>query len=357
MENENLKESLEALGYNQEFEPSRLEQGALPTQLARVIAEHLGAYDIITPTGEYRAVVTGQRMQIATCRDDYPAVGDWVIIKADSSDQKVIETILPRLTVLRKKYSGREEAQIIAANLDVIFIVEAADRDFNLNRFERYLVLAREGGIMPVIILNKSDLLSNLEQNQILEQLQQRFAGVEVLCTSTVTEEGLTTLANYLKPKLTYSFLGSSGVGKSSLINQLLEAEMIKTKAIGAKTGRGKHTTTARAMYFTKSGGIIIDNPGSREVGLVDSSLGITAVFPNFEKLASRCKFADCQHQGEPGCAIQEAINNGQIEPAQFEHYLKLRRETEHFELSNYEKRQKDRQFGKYLKIAKRDFE
>jgi ribosome biogenesis GTPase len=346
---------LEHLGYNQFFDENRSELGASIEQVVRVTAEHKGVYEVIGIIGEYRASVTGKRMMVATNRDDFPAVGDWVIIKDADDDTKVITDILPRKTTMHKKYGGKDESQLIAANIDTALIVESIDRDYNLNRFERYLVLAREGGVEPIIILNKSDLSLEKEINKNVEEIHERFGDVQVLATSTINQSGLEELSENIKPAKTYCFLGSSGVGKSSIINKLLEHDQIATGLIGEKSDRGRHTTTSRQMYFTKSGGIIIDNPGSREVGVADANSGVEEVFSDIEALASKCKFADCKHNKEPGCEIQVAIKAGIIDAQRYENYQKMQKETEHHQLTGYEKRQKNKKFGKYIKTAKKD--
>lgn len=347
------KTSLKSLGYNQFFEESRLKLGVNSDCLARVTAEHRGAYEIINLDGEFRAVVSGKLMLNALRRDDYPAVGDWVLVKASPGNVKVIELILPRRSFLQKKYSGKDEAQLIASNVDVAFIVESMDRDYNVNRFERYIVLALEGGVRPVVILNKTDLITDTELSTRMKQLNKRFRSVDILRTSVLTEDGLDELSSCIQNGNTYCFLGSSGVGKSSIINKLMRKDSIETQEIGTKTGRGRHTTTTRQMYFTRKGGIIIDNPGSREVGIVDFGKASNELFIDIEKLAEDCKFKDCNHENEHGCAVLEAVDSGYIDALQYENYLKLRRETEHYEMSSRERRQKDKKFGKFIKNTK----
>lgn len=343
---------LESLGYDQFFENSRLKLGVSIDCLARVIAEHKGVYEIISLEGKHRAMVAGKRMQTASSRDDYPAVGDWVVFKEAPDVVKVVEHILPRQTTLRKKYSGKDEAQLMVANVDVVFIVESVDRDYNINRFERYVVLAREGGVKPVVVINKSDLLSEADLVLRVQELNSRFSDIDILHTSTVSDDGLDGIASYIRPGATYCFLGSSGVGKSSIINKLID-QTIETKTIGAKTGRGRHTTTARQMYFTKDGGIIIDNPGSREVGVINFGSGADEIFSDIKKISSRCRYRNCNHINEQGCAVVDAINSGDIELSQYENYLKLQKETEHYEMSVYDRRKKDKKFGKFIKKAK----
>lgn len=343
---------LKALGYNQFFEDARLKLEVDIDHLARVIAEHRGVYEIISLTGKSRAMVEVKRMQTATGRDDFPAVGDWVVVGDDSSESNVIEDILPRQTTLRKKYNGKDEAQLMVANVGVVFIVESMDRDYNINRFERYLVLAREGGVKPVIVLNKSDLLTETELASRIEELHQRFSDIDILHSSTMSDDGLNSIAGYIQPGTSYCFLGSSGVGKSSIINKLIDWD-IETKSVGEKTGRGKHTTTARQMYFMDAGGIIIDNPGSREVGIVKFDNGAKEVFADINQIATGCRYRDCGHVSEQGCAVLGAIKSGEIDAAQYENYLRLQKETKHYEMSNYDKRKKDKKFGKFIKNAK----
>lgn len=344
-----------SLGYNSFFDDAREKLGASLEQVARVTAEHKGAYEVATGAESWRATVTGKRMLTATGRADYPVVGDWVVLQADNNETKIITDILPQRTLLRKKHSGRDEEQPIAANIDVVFIVESLDGDFSPNRFERYLVLVRDSGAQPILILNKADLLSPEGLAKITDQLHERFDGVEIITASTVTENGLDALTSSIKPNLTYCFVGSSGVGKSTIINRLIGQEMIKTKIISDKTGRGQHTTTARQIYTLDNGAIIVDNPGSREVGMIDSESGVQDVFAKITDLAASCKFSNCQHESEPGCAIAAALKSGEINAAQYANYLKLRKETTHYEMSDLDRRQKDRKFGQFLKKAKDD--
>lgn len=354
MNEDDSSKSLVQLGYNPLVEAGRLGLGVSTDNLARVTAEHKGEYEVMGINGTYRAAVTGRRMATAMGRDDYPAVGDWVVIKNDVDDAKVITDILPRQTTLHKKRGGRDESRLIAANIDVALIVESTDRDYSLNRFERYLVLAREGGVKPVIVLNKSDLYADGAMEASIAAIHERFGDVEVIATNTVTDAGLVQLTGYIQPGVTYCFVGSSGVGKSSLINKLLRQDSIATTEISEKTGRGMHTTTARQMYFTATGGIIIDNPGSREVGVMGaSSSKVGEVFDDIDDLVRACRFNNCSHTNEPGCAVQDALRTGTIDAARYANYVQLQKEIKHHEMSTYEKQQKSRKFGKFIKTAK----
>ena len=345
---------LEALGYGQYFEADRLHIGASLACVARVTAEHRGAYDIIGLSGEHRAMVSGKYSLDAHSRTEYPAVGDWVVTKDNAEQIKTIDHTLARRSLLKKKYSSKEEEQLIAANVDVAFIVESMDRDYSVNRFERYIVLAYEGGVEPVIVLNKTDLITETVLQSRIEQLNNRFPNIQVLAMSSLSGTAHDTLSGYIKPGQTYCFLGSSGVGKSTIIGKLLNTT-IKTKNIGEKTGRGKHTTTAREMYFTGNGAIIIDNPGSRAVGIVNFGDGSRKLFFDIENLANECKYKDCSHTSEPNCAVLAALNTGKIDSSQYDNFMKLQNEAKHYNKSSLEKRQKDKQFGKFIKHAKAD--
>ncbi len=344
------KITLENLGYNDFFAAEWDSLAIANAKIARVIAEHKEAYQVKSADAEYLAKITGKHMFNAQKRADYPAVGDWVVITEIHKNRAVIQHILTRKTILEKKYSNKQDMQIIATNIDFAFIVEALDRDYNLNRFERYLVLANEGGIKPVFILNKVDLVTEAELNEKIEQIKHRFLDIDIVLTSNVSEYGLKDLENYIKSGKTYCFIGSSGVGKSSLINKLLKKNAIKTKEISKSTGKGKHTTTVREMYFLDNGGIVIDSPGTREVGIADSAEGLENIFEEITALAQECKYANCTHTNESGCAILKAIKVQKLDQAKFKNYLKLKKEHDFYQMTDLEKRQKDKKFGKMVK-------
>ncbi len=343
--------TLQDLGYDAFFDThaSSLETDAV---IARVVAEHRESYTVKTISGEYSAKVTGKQVFTASKRADFPAVGDFVTIEILDPEKAVIRSILPRKTILKKNRNDGRDIQILGANIDTAFIIESLDRDYNLNRFERYVVLAREGHITPVLILNKSDLINEDELREKIREVQHRFPDIEVLTTSTRTEAGLTALRAHITAGKTHCFLGSSGVGKSSLINILLEGAVIKTSAISDAAGRGTHTTTAREMYFLKNGGIVIDNPGTRGVGVVAVDTGIEETFDEIVSLGTECKFANCTHTHEPGCAVLKAIEEGTLDRAHHQNYLALTKENEFAEMTDLEKRRKDKKFGKMIKKA-----
>lgn len=363
MSNEVKKITLEDLGYSPFFESSRHTLKFDSFSIARVIAEHKEVYRVVNQHGEFVARITGKQMFGASGREDYPAVGDWVAITELGLGQSVIQGVLTRKSILKRTYGdknksdGKTDIQIIGANIDVAFIVESMDRDYNLNRFERYILIARSGGVRPGIILNKIDLISNAELDTRVNEIKDRFNGLSIIPTSVTHTQGLNELRAYISRNLTYCFLGSSGVGKSSLINALIGDGNIKTGAISAYSGRGKHITTGREMYFMKEGGIVIDNPGMREVGMTEISIGIDNIFDQISLLAQKCRFIDCSHTSEPGCAVLAALRSADLDEAKYFNYLNLKEETAFHDLTKYEKRKKDQRFGKFIKHAKQDLE
>ncbi len=322
---------------------------------ARVIGEYRGGYRVKNLDKEYFAKITGKQMFVASSREDYPAVGDWVEIDELNEEQAVIRKILPRRTIIKRKYVDKNENQVIATNIDVAFIVESIGRDYNLNRFERYITMVNDGGIRPVIILNKTDLITEEELNSKILEIKNRFPDVDFIPTSVIKDEGLNELKKYLIKDKTYCFLGSSGVGKSSLINKLLEEDIIKTESISTYSNRGKHVTTNREMFFLKNGAMVIDNPGMRKVGVTDISTGIDNFFDKITVLANECKYADCTHTHEPGCRVLSAVESNELDKKQYNNYINLKKEAEYYEMDKLEKRQKDRQFGKFIKRVKDD--
>ena len=344
---------IENLGYNSFFETNRNGLGLNDLSIARVIAEFKEAYRVKNEDGEYLAKITGKQMFEASSREDYPAVGDWVAVEVIDNGHAIIRGLLPRLTVIKRKYG--DKTQIIATNIDTAFVVESVDRDYNLNRFERYFAIAQNGGVKPAIILNKIDLLSSKESNEKLSELKNRFLDVDIIFTSTVSNEGLDDLKRYIAKDKTYCFLGSSGVGKSSLINKLLGESAIETGDISLYSDRGKHITTGRQMYFLKNGGIVIDNPGMREVGMADAGQGIDLFFDEITALSKKCQYADCSHTREPGCEVIKAVKSGELDEDKYRNYINLRKEAEYYEMNDVEKREKDRKFGKFKKNALKD--
>lgn len=322
--------------------------------IARVISESKGSYEVVSKNGNFIARVTGKQMLDASSRDDYPAVGDWVTITELDQKQAVIHKILPRKTII-KRSRRNNEIQIIGTNIDVVFIVESVNRDYNLNRFERYFAIIKNQDIQPVIILNKIDLISQDELDLIISQTQKRFNNIDIILTSVFRKEGINNLKGYIKKDKIYCFLGSSGVGKSSLINGLIGNDNIKTGDISSYSERGRHITTKRKMYFLESGGIVIDNPGIRGIGVMDNK--IEESFDEIIELAKNCKYSDCTHTNERDCAVLKSLEQGTLDKSKYNNYINLKKETEFYEMSILEKRKKDKNFGRFIKRAKKDIE
>lgn len=323
--------------------------------LARVIAEHRERYVIQFDDQTFQAEITGHMRYASSSREELPAVGDVVRFQMMDADTAVILSVEPRMNVLRRKSPGNPSGiQLIAANIDTAFIVQAAGQDFNMNRLERYLTIIRSAQIEPCYILTKVDLITPDEVDELRARIRQRNPGIPTLAVSNLSGAGMQELQAYLEPEKTYCFVGSSGVGKSSLINYLLSDERIQTREISQGNAKGRHTTSHRELYTLPDGSFVIDTPGMREVGLTDDEEGVASVFQEIAQLAAHCRFADCSHTGEDGCAVQAAVDNGDLDPAQYENYMKLQREQEHHSLTIREKRKKDRDLGKlYLSIQR----
>jgi len=347
---------LEDLGYNATIEKSRVEKGLEDFEIGRVTAEHKERYIVRSESGEYEAEITGNLRYTARSREDFPAVGDWVALVSYEPGMAIIHTILPRLSIISRKAVDRTaEKQVIASNIDYAFLVQAIDRDFNINRLERYLAICYTSKVEPVIVLTKTDLAGKERLKEIIDTVKQRIGRVSVYAISNETREGYEALEKVIKKGKTYCFLGSSGAGKSSLINNLSGKSIMQTGSISESTSKGRHITSHRELVVLDQGGILIDNPGMREVGIADSSDGLKTTFDTIINLSKSCKFKDCTHTNELGCAVIEAVEKGEIDRGTYENYLKMEREKAHFDLSLSEKRNKDKKFGKMIKNFKKD--
>jgi len=246
------------------------------------------------------------------------------------------------------------EKQVIAANIDYALIVQAVDRDFNLNRMDRYVAICYESGVKPILVLTKSDLISKEQLQVFCRKVEDRFEKLSLIAISNETGYGFDELRKHMMGGNTYCLLGSSGVGKSSLINTLSGQSLMETNSISISTQKGKHVTTHRELIVLEQGGILIDNPGMREVGIADASEGLDRLFSELLTLARQCRFQDCTHVHESGCAVIQALEEGKIDPDSYENYLKMLKEKEHFESDLIEKKQKDKGLGKVIKDYKR---
>lgn len=312
---------LKKLGWNAFFGESFREYAG-KYEPGRVSTVYKNGYKVYTKDGEIRARASGNLRQ----NGDSPAVGDWVAFSIDTTGSATIHAVLPRKTKFSRKDAGRATGeQVIVTNIDTAFIVTSLNRDFNLRRLERYLVIAKESGAEPVIILSKSDVCEDLPLK--MREVEETAPGVPAFAISSIENKGLEQLSPYIKEGKTIALLGSSGVGKSTLINALEGHERQKVGEIREDDSRGRHTTTERELILLDRGGIIIDNPGMREIQLWDAGEGMLDLFSDIEELSKQCKFSDCMHETEPGCAIKKAISEGTLSKARYESYIKLNKE------------------------------
>ncbi len=328
-----------------QFELEQSEWTKKGFSIARIIAEHKGRYSILLNRIISTAEVTGKMMFAAETRKDYPAVGDYVAVQLyDDDSLSIIHHILPRKTILSRKTSGKEiEEQIIATNIDIVFIVQGLDDNFNLRRLERFLVIATQSGAMPVILLSKIDLLSDTDLKRILSEVSSISKNTTVIPYSAKTLFHLEKIKRLITPDSTVCFIGSSGAGKSTLINKLIGKEQLNTQEVRIEDSKGKHTTSHRELIALENGGCVIDTPGLREIGLWDAGEGIEEAFTDIAELALNCKFTDCTHAHEPGCAVQSAIGNGTLDEDRYKSYLKLRKEADFIESKSSVTKQQER--------------
>jgi ribosome biogenesis GTPase len=293
----------------------------------RVALEYKHFYRIYSEWGEVLGEIAGRLRHEALDREDLPVVGDWVVIRrSPESDKVTIHAVLPRKSKFTRKVAGfRTEKQIIGSNIDTVFLVTSLNQDFNPRRVERYLIVAWESGARPIIVLSKSDLCDEVEERT--REIKAVVGDVPIHAVSVVKREGLDELARYLKAGQTVAFLGSSGVGKSTLVNYLLGREHLRVQEIRKHDGRGVHTTTRRELIVLPQGGLVLDTPGMRELQLWDGEGGLAIAFADIETVATQCYFSDCRHQDEPRCAIREALAEGAIDAARYESYEKLKKE------------------------------
>lgn len=318
--------NLQALGWNNYFAENFASYKKLGYQAARVTSQHKNLYRLLSERGELLAQVSGKLHYQADHIADFPAVGDWVVISYSDENTAVIHAILPRQTKFSRKVAGKTTyEQIVAANINTVFIVNALNKDFNLRRIERYLTLVWESGANPVIVLNKSDLCQKLQQR--IYEVESIAFGVPVHAISALNKQGLEKLAQYFYNGNTVTLMGSSGVGKSTLVNQILGTERLKVSEVREDDDRGRHTTTHRELFLLPQGGIVIDTPGMRELQLWGSTEGAANTFNDIEDFARQCYFSDCQHQSEPKCAVRQALAEGLINHSRYESYLKQQKE------------------------------
>ncbi len=331
-EEQKLSGQLNDLGWDEYFATHYASHDQASVCAARIALEYGQTYRIYTAHGELSAEMAGRLKHEATRRQDLPAVGDWVVVQPRFEERKAtIQAILPRRTQFIRKVAGKKSVeQVVGANIDTVFIVSALNQDFNARRIERYLTASWESGAAPVVILNKTDLCADLESK--IADVEAVAAGVPIHAISALHDDGLDAIRLYFKVGKTVALLGSSGVGKSTLINRLVGRDIQKVREIRLHDDRGRHTTTHRELILLPQGGLVLDTPGMRELQFWEGESGLRETFDDIEEFAKHCYYSDCSHQNEPGCAVQEAIVDGRLGEGRLASYEKLRRELDYME-------------------------
>lgn len=344
--------NLEELGFDNWFQEKIDSSKSNDYKIARVIAVNKDSYIIKNGKNDVLAEITGKLMFSADSPLDYPTVGDWVYAQyLDGESFAVIHEILPRKSILKRKTPGKKiDFQLIAANIDTVFIIQSLDSDYNLRRLERYLVMINESNIHPVVLLSKSDLLSPGERKKKISEIHSVMPAIQIVAFSNINNYGLDRVKILLKSGETFCLLGSSGVGKTTLLNSLLDKALYETQAVREKDGKGRHTTNYRQLINLKNGAMVIDTPGMRELGNIGVESGLNETFDEIAELSSQCRYNDCSHTGENGCAVLAALKNGKISQKRYQNYIKMYKESIYNEMSYLEKRNKDKQFGKLYK-------
>jgi ribosome biogenesis GTPase / thiamine phosphate phosphatase len=346
---------LSDMGFDQWFQAHVGDLHQEGRNIARISAVDRGSYLIRNQTKELPAELAGKFYFQVESSVDLPCVGDWVAVQYHNNDTAaIIHEVFPRKTFLRRKSAGEKvDFQMIAANIDVAFIVQSCHFDFNVRRMDRYLVMAADGGVEPIVVLTKTDLITTEELEQKIAAIGSSTITARVLALSNITGIGFDEFRQVLFSGRTYCLLGSSGVGKTTLINRLIGQDAFDTKAVSG-TGEGIHTTARRQLIVLGQGSMLIDTPGMRELGLLGVSDGVNQGFEDIFRLSLNCRYPNCGHTREPGCAVRAAVTSGVLNEDRYSSYMKLKKESEYHELSYLDKRKKDRAFGRFIKSAKK---
>ena len=348
---------LEVIGYSDWFK-SRVDEAKIAIHgVARVVSVHKNSFTVTKGEEEVFAELSGNLLYGTEFSSELPTTGDWVYADFfDDDSHAIIHGVFPRKTLLKRKTAGKQvDLQLIAANIDVAFIIQSLNENFNLRRMERYLVMVNAGEIEPVILLSKCDLISNEEINEIKKKVLNIAPQSTVIEFSNLSRENIDSIIGLLKCGYTYCLLGSSGVGKTTLLNRIIGEEKFETKAVSKIQSKGRHTTTSRQLIRLENGAMIIDTPGMRELGSMSMDDGLEETFSEILNLSHSCKFSDCSHTNEKGCAILAAIAAGDLSEQRYQNYLKMKKESEYNRMSYLEKRRKDKSFGKMVKSVMKD--
>ncbi len=343
--------NLESLGYSRWFREQEDPDKMQTMQIVRVLSVNKNSYVVSAGGEEIYAELTGKFLFNSESSLDLPAAGDWVYAQLFDDDTfAVIHDILPRKTILKRKTAGRKiDYQVIAANIDTAIIMQSLDVNYNLRRLERYMVMVNESAITPLIFLSKSDLQNQAEIEKKMEEINTLMPGIKIVSFSNNISEDIEMVKSFLEPHATYCLLGSSGVGKTTLLNNLIHHHIYKTQPIREKDGRGRHTTTRRELILLDNGAIFIDTPGMREIGIISAEAGLDSTFSEIMELQENCRYIDCTHTVEQGCAVINAVDKGELSKDRYDNYIKMHKESVYNEMSYYEKRQKDKKFGKFM--------